>query len=69
MWVHCTVVTVLSLGIPGARDENRDPKIDQIIDIGLNQSEVMQHLDVLCNDIGPRLSSSRNLQKACEVTR
>src|SRR5687768_10718239 len=40
--------------------------VDKIIDEGRNRSEVMAHLDHLTNKIGPRLTSSDRLTKACE---
>jgi len=40
--------------------------VDKIIDEGRNRSEVMAHLDHLTNKIGPRLTSSAKLTKACE---
>ncbi|MFQ5506328.1 MAG: M20/M25/M40 family metallo-hydrolase, partial [Planctomycetota bacterium] len=40
-----------------------------IIDEGKNHSQVMTHLDVLANRIGPRLTSSENLTTACEWAR
>jgi dienelactone hydrolase len=40
--------------------------VESIIDLGLNDSRVMEHLDVLVNDIGPRLTSSSNLTQACQ---
>ena len=42
---------------------------DEIIKEGREKSQVMDHLDVLVNQIGPRLTSSDNLTKACEWTR
>lgn len=32
---------------------------------GLENSHVMEHLDVITNDIGPRLTGSRNFERAC----
>jgi len=42
---------------------------DAIIKEGKTHSQVMKHLDHLANDIGPRLTSSDNLQNACEWAR
>ena len=36
---------------------------------GHEESQVMDHLDVLCNRIGPRLTGSDNLTNACEWVR
>lgn len=38
----------------------------RIIEIGQNDSQVQQHLDMLTNRIGPRLTASEGLQAACE---
>jgi carboxypeptidase Q len=45
------------------------PEVDRIIAAGKEDSQVMEHLDILCNRIGPRLTSSDNLQNACEWAR
>src|SRR5215813_13563545 len=42
--------------------------IDKIIDEGKNRNQVMQHLTHLTKKIGPRLTSSPQLQKACDWT-
>ncbi len=42
------------------------PDVQAIIDAGRNDCQVQNHLDVLCNRIGPRLTSSEGLQTACE---
>jgi carboxypeptidase Q len=46
-----------------------DPVVDAILKEGREQSRVMEHLDHLVNKIGPRLTSSTNLTRACEWTR
>ena len=46
-----------------------DPIIARIRDEGLNRSQVMETLDVLCNVIGPRLTASPGQQKASAWTR
>lgn len=47
-----------------------DPEvISRIIDEGKNRNQVIRHLEYLCIQIGPRLTGSSNLQKACEWTR
>jgi len=45
-----------------------DP-VDAIVKEGRSNSQVMAYLDHLVNKIGPRLTSSTNLTKACEWTR
>lgn len=40
--------------------------IEEIVKIGREDSQVMDHLDQICNRIGPRLTSSEGLQVACE---
>jgi carboxypeptidase Q len=39
--------------------------VERIESAGREDSQVMDHLDVLCNRIGPRLTSSDNLTNAC----
>src|SRR5439155_13494548 len=46
-----------------------DPIIARIRDEGLNRSKVMDTLDYLCNDIGPRLTGSPACKRANEWTR
>ena len=43
--------------------------IEKIISVGREDNQVMDHLDVLSNRIGPRLTSSGALQNACEWAR
>lgn len=49
----------------------RQDEVDKIVAAGkaAGESRVMEHLDVLTNRIGPRLTSSDNLQNACEWAR
>lgn len=56
----------LALGLSGvARAEPaEDPAIAQIIDEGMNRSEVMSRASELFDGIGPRLTNSENLRKA-----
>lgn len=46
-----------------------EEETNRIIAAGRGDSLVMEHLDFLCNRIGPRLTSSDNLQNACEWAR
>jgi len=41
------------------------PEIQAIIEAGRNNSQVQDHLDVICNRIGPRLTSSEGLTAGC----
>ena len=47
----------------------RSPEVEQIVSAGARRVQVMDHLDVLCNRIGPRLTGSDNLTNACEWVR
>ena len=47
----------------------RSPEVQRIVSAAQEDSQVMEHLDVLCNRIGPRLTGSDNLTNACEWTR
>ena len=44
-------------------------EIDRVIAAGQEESRVMEHLDILCNRFGPRLTSSDALQTANEWAR
>ncbi|HKS16714.1 MAG TPA: M28 family peptidase, partial [Planctomycetota bacterium] len=58
---------VSALLVLGARQEGS--VADKVIDEGKNRSEVMAHLDHLTNGIGPRLTSSDKLTRACSWAR
>ena len=65
-----TAVTVAALLAPQAIcGEELSPIEQRIVEIARTDSTVMDHLDHLCNRIGPRLSGSRGLQRACVETR
>ncbi len=73
-WVGWAIVAVLSIpSLAGAADKDaakgKSMEIDRILSAGREDSQVMDHLDVLCNRIGPRLTSSDNLTNACEWVR
>ncbi len=73
-WVGWAIVAVLSIPyLAGAADKDtakgKNMEVDRIISAGREDSQVMDHLDVLCNRIGPRLTSSDNLTNACEWVR
>jgi len=54
--------------VPVSRAE-RDDVLQQVVALGRGENRVMEHLDVLCNRFGPRLTGSDNLQNASEWTR
>src|SRR4051812_31476548 len=60
-------LTVLAAG-SAARASGPDD-VGKIIAAGRSENQVMDHLDVLCNRIGPRLTGSDDLQNACEWAR
>ena len=73
-WVACVVVT--GLAVPswaGAADKEsakvKNLEVEKIVSVGHEESQVMDHLDALCNRIGPRLTGSDNLTNACEWVR
>lgn len=47
-------------------EEKKAAEIEAIISIGKNDNHVMEHLDHITNRIGPRLTSSDGLTRACE---
>jgi hypothetical protein len=47
----------------------RSAEVERIVSTGHEESQVMDHLDWLCNRIGPRLTGSDNLTNACEWVR
>lgn len=52
-----------------AAPQEKDPVAEAVIREGRENPQVMEHLDHLVNKIGPRLTSSDNLTKACEWAR
>ena len=69
-------VVVIGLSAPSfTRAEEKEsrkvwsPDVERIMSVGHEESQVMDHLDVLCNRIGPRLTGSDNLTNACEWVR
>jgi carboxypeptidase Q len=72
------VALVVAIGFAGsslalARDKDdakaKSMDVERIISAGREDSQVTDHLDVLSNRIGPRLTSSDNLTTACEWVR
>ncbi|MFO0961044.1 MAG: M20/M25/M40 family metallo-hydrolase [Isosphaeraceae bacterium] len=61
------VVALLALAAIPAQAQQ--PESQKIISTARESSLVMDHLDFLVNRIGPRLTSSDNLQNACEWAR
>jgi carboxypeptidase Q len=73
-WVGWVVVMGLSVpSVAGAGEKDnakaRSMDLERILSAGREDSQVMDHLDILCNRIGPRLTSSDNLTNACEWVR
>ncbi len=73
-WVACIVVIGLSgpsLAGAGEKDSAKvkSLEVERIVSAGHEDSQVMDHLDWLCNRIGPRLTGSDNLTNACEWVR
>src|SRR5271154_6993386 len=73
-WVACFAVITLSMPYlvgagtkDGAKGTNAD--FDRIASAAREDCQAMDHLDVLCNRIGPRLTGSDNLTNACEWAR
>jgi carboxypeptidase Q len=71
VWAIAAVLSIPSLA--GAADKDvakgKSMEIDRILSAGREDSQVMDHLDVLVNRIGARLTSSDNLTNACEWVR
>ena len=74
LWVACAVA--IGFAVPlfaGAADKDsakvKSVEVEKIVSVGHEDSHVMDHLDVLCNRIGPRLTGSDNLTSACEWVR
>jgi hypothetical protein len=59
--VFAAAASAFAQGDPGT--------ISKILDEGKNRNKVMDHLTYLCTKIGPRLTGSPQLQKACEWTK
>jgi len=55
----------------GEKDSGKvkSPDVERIVAAGNGDCQAMDHLDVLCNRIGPRLTGSDNLTNACEWVR
>ncbi len=73
-WVAWVAVIGLSgPSMAGAREKDtgkaRSPEVERIVSTAHEDCQAMDHLDVLCNRIGPRLTGSDNLTNACEWVR
>lgn len=68
MFRSISLLCVAALGA-GANAQGDASVIAKILDEGKNHNQVMDHLRYLCTQIGPRLTGSESLQKACEWTR
>jgi hypothetical protein len=74
LWVCWLVVIGLAgraLAAAGDKETKaaKSPEVERIVSTAHEQCQVMDHLDVLCNQIGPRLTGSDNLTQACEWVR
>ncbi len=71
--VGCMALAVLTsfalAGAGGDKGSGKSADVERILSVGHEPSQVMDHLDVLCNRIGPRLTGSDNLTNACEWAR
>src|ERR1017187_4683444 len=73
-WISCLAVIGLSVpSLAGAGDKDtgkaKNPDVQRIMSAAQEECQVMDHLDVLVNRIGPRLTGSDNLTNACEWAR
>ena len=62
-------IAFASLFVAPALGDEKKTDVERILSAGREESQVMEHLDYLVNRIGPRLTSSDNLQNACEWAR
>ena len=76
IWVTCLVAAGLAVPFWAAGADKvtatarvKNVEVEKIISAGHEESQVMDHLDVLVNRIGPRLTGSDNLTNACEWVR
>ena len=72
-WGHfgLALAVMLMANIASATEEKEQPLVpkevlDKIVAEGKENSHVQDHLDYICNRIGPRLTGSDGLQNACE---
>ncbi len=63
------VVPSLLLVVRSLSGADEQADVARIIAAGRTNNQVMEHLDILCNRFGPRLTSSDNLQNASEWAR
>lgn len=63
------IFTLAAVGIPNAFAQGDPEIIAKVIENGKARNQVMRLLEHICIQIGPRLTGSSNLQKACEWTR
>ena len=73
-WVACVVALGFSVPLlAGAADKVsakvKSVEVEKIVAVGHEDCQAMNHLDVLCNRIGSRLTGSDNLTTACEWVR
>ena len=68
IWVACAVIAVFSSSALARADDNakgsvKSPDVERIMSVGHEESQVMDHLDVLCNRIGPQADRIRQLDE------
>ena len=70
-WAIGAALSISSLAMAADKDvaKGKSMDIDRILSAGREDSQVMDHLDMLSNRIGPRLTSSDNLTNACQWVR
>jgi hypothetical protein len=70
-WAAVLLASIPSRASSGEKDsaKDRSVQVERIVSTGREDCQVMDHLDVLCNRIGPRLTGSDNLNNACEWVR
>jgi hypothetical protein len=67
--VNANEATAFQTAVDSPPEAKIDAVIAKIIEIGKTDNQVQDHLDYLCNRVGPRLTGSEGLQEACEWAR
>jgi carboxypeptidase Q len=70
-WVVVIGLSARSVAWAGDKDvtKGKSAEVERIVSTAHEDCQAMDHLDVLCNRIGPRLTGSDNLTNACEWVR
>jgi carboxypeptidase Q len=63
-----SLLLLVPLGFPVAA-QGRDPAVDAMVELARKEPRVQEHLVYLTERIGPRLTSSPNLTRACQWAR